>query len=82
MKESMKLEVEALGRNLKGVYRVVFGEEYVGEVDVVALALLIRNELKDRNVVPQPLRNRFNRILKEMGCVDYRLTAAFYKQCV
>lgn len=82
MKESMKVEVEALGRSLKGIHRVVFGEEYVGEVDVVALALLIRNELKVKDDVTQHIRNRFNLILREMGCVDFRLTEAFYKQCL
>ena len=84
MNEEMLKELEAVRSNLLSVYRLVFGEEFEGEadVDVVVLALTIRNHMKGRFDVPSYHRKRFNNVLIQMGCTDFRLSEQFYSQCV
>lgn len=84
MDELMKEEIKCIRTNLLGVYRVVFGKDFEGEdeVDVVELALIIRNHLKGRFDVTPHIRKRFNLVLSQMGCVDYKLSQKFYDQCL
>jgi hypothetical protein len=84
MNEVMMEEIKGVRINLCGVYRLVFGKDFEGEedFDVVEMALVIRNHLKGRFDVSPYIRKRFNLVLSQMGCVDYKLSEAFYQQCV
>lgn len=84
MNEVMKEEIKGVRTNLLGVYRLVFGKDFEGdeEFDVVELALFIRNHLKGRFDVSSYIRKRFNLVLSQMGCVDYKLSQKFYDQCL
>ena len=84
MNEEMLQELASVRSNLVSVYRLVFGKEFEGEedVDVVALALTIRNHMKGRFDVPAYHRKRFNLVLSQMGCADFKLSEQFYSQCV
>ena len=67
MNEVMMEEIKGVRINLCGVYRLVFGKDFEGE--------------EDFDVSPY-IRKRFNLVLSQMGCVDYKLSEAFYQQCV
>lgn len=86
MNQSFEDELASVRENLKRVYRLVFNEEYVEQVgeeqDVLELALLIRNHLKGRFDVPAYHRKRFNLVLQQMGCADFRLSEQFYAKCM
>lgn len=84
MNEEMAKELASVRSNLLRVYALVFEKEFEGEadVDVVELALTIRNHLKGRFDVPSYHRKRFNLVLGQMGCADYKLSEQFYSQCV
>lgn len=79
----MNEEITVIRKNLFSVYRLIFGVEFEGdkEVDVVELALFIRNQLKGRFDIPAYHRNRFNLVLQQMGVVDFKLSEKFYSQC-
>lgn len=80
----MNEELESVRNNLKRVYFLVFGEEFAGaeDVDVVELALQIRNHMRGRFDVPAYHRKRFNLVLGQMGCTDFKMSEQFYSQCV
>lgn len=84
MNEEMLKELTSVRTNLLSVYRLVFEKEFEGEedVDVVVLALIIRNHMKGRFEVPAYHRKRFNNVLIQMGCADFRLSEQFYAKCV
>lgn len=78
----MENELKGLYTNLLGIHLLAFGEAYEGKEDVLELALVIRNGLKGRFDVSRYIRNRFNLVMQEMGCVDFRLSEQFYAKCV
>lgn len=80
----MKEELTGIRTNLLGIHVVVFGQEFPdGEkADVIELALTIRRKLKGDRTASSYIRKRFNLVLQHMGCVDFKLSEEFYKQCV
>ena len=74
-KKSLKNQFESLFSRLTG--------EGIVETSLIELAIAVRDEIK---ISPESgeknyLKKRFNRLLIEMGQIDYNLTDEFYKKC-